>query len=121
MCGRFTLTVEINALRRRFHALAEDLQNLPRFNIAPTQNIPVIRQEKDGRKIRELRWGLIPRWAKEASIGQRMINARSETLAEKPSFRPLLHRQRCLVPADGYYEWIQTETGEETALSNHRR
>lgn len=114
MCGRFTLTAELNALRRRFLALAEDVSlNRPRFNIAPTQNMPVIRHEKEGRKIRELRWGLIPRWAKEASIGQRMINARSETLAEKPSFRPLLHRRRCLVPADGYYEWCKTETGKK--------
>lgn len=114
MCGRYTLTVELNALRRRFAALAEDsLQTRPRFNIAPTQNIPVIRQGDEGRKISELRWGLIPRWAKEASIGQRMINARSETLTEKPSFRPLLFRHRCLVPADGYYEWSKTESGKK--------
>ncbi len=114
MCGRFTLTVELNALRRRFLASAEDVSlHRPRFNIAPTQNLPVIRQEGEESKIREMRWGLIPRWAKETSIGQRMINARSETLTEKPSFRPLLHRRRCLVPADGYYEWSKTETGKK--------
>lgn len=114
MCGRFTLTVQLKDLRRRFNALAEDsLEVRPRFNIAPTQTIPVIRREAEGRKIRKLRWGLIPRWAKEASIGQRMINARSETLTEKPSFRPLLYRHRCLIPADGYYEWSKTDTGKK--------
>ena len=114
MCGRFTLTVQLKDLRRRFNALDEDsLEVRPRFNIAPTQTIPVIRREAEGRKIRKLRWGLIPRWAKEASIGQRMINARSETLTEKPSFRPLLYRHRCLIPADGYYEWSKTDTGKK--------
>lgn len=114
MCGRFTLTVPLDDLRRRFSASAEAfLEDRPRFNIAPTQPIPVIRQEDEGRMIREMRWGLIPRWAKEASIGQRMINARRETLTEKPSFRPLLYRHRCLIPADGYYEWAKTETGKK--------
>lgn len=114
MCGRFTLTVQLNALRRRFAASADDTpEDRPRFNIAPTQHVPVIRHEAEGRKIRRLRWGLIPRWAKEASIGQRMINARSETLTEKPSFRPLLYRQRCLIPSDGYYEWAKTDAGNK--------
>jgi putative SOS response-associated peptidase YedK len=79
----------------------------PRYNIAPTQMAPVIRSDRDSgeRRLDLLRWGLIPFWAKDESIGSKMINARSETVAEKPAFRKLLERRRCVVPADAFYEW----------------
>jgi putative SOS response-associated peptidase YedK len=82
------------------------LELLPRYNVAPSQAIVAVRIEADGvRHLTELRWGLIPGWAKDRAIGNRLINARSETVAEKPSFRAALKRRRCVVPADGFYEW----------------
>jgi putative SOS response-associated peptidase YedK len=84
-----------------------DLEWEPRYNIAPTQSIPVIRQDR-GRSARCLslvRWGLIPSWAKDVSIGSRLINGRSETLLEKPAFKESFRNRRCLIPADGFYEW----------------
>jgi len=83
-----------------------------RYNIAPMQDVPIIRRGPTGlRELVEVRWGLVPRWAKDPAIGNRMINARAETLAEKPSFRTALKRHRCLLPADGFYEWKQTPSG----------
>lgn len=83
-----------------------DVRLPPRFNIAPTQDAPVVRQDDDGtRMLVLLRWGLIPSWAKDISMGARMINARSETVEEKPVFRAAFRRRRCLVPADGFFEW----------------
>ena len=85
----------------------------PRYNIAPTQDIAAIRNdESDGRELVALRWGLIPFWAKDPSIGNRMINARAETVAEKPAFRAAYRRRRCLVLADGFYEWHKEATGK---------
>src|SRR5690606_1994253 len=79
---------------------------LPRYNIAPTQLVPVIRSDSSGqRELVDLHWGLIPSWAKDRSIASRMINARSETVDEKPAFRRAFKRRRCVVPADGFYEW----------------
>ena len=105
MCGRYSLTTAPEALRRLFDF--DTTPNLqPRYNIAPTQSAPVVRTAANGgRELAMLRWGLIPSWAKEASIGNKMINARSETVAEKPSFRSAFRHRRCLVPADGFYEW----------------
>jgi putative SOS response-associated peptidase YedK len=81
----------------------------PRYNIAPTQNVAVVRQSESGqRELAMLRWGLVPGWADDIAIGNRMINARGETVAEKPSFRTALKKRRCLVLADGYYEWKKT-------------
>src|SRR5690606_11125331 len=99
MCGRYTLTTPPQALRDLFRF--EALPNLPpRYNIAPTQSAPVVRRgARGGRDLAFLRWGLIPSWAKEASIGARMINARAETVAEKPAFRNAFRMRRCLVPA----------------------
>ena len=91
-------------LVRQF-ALAFEPELRPRYNIAPTQDVPVVRSSGGGRAWAQLRWGLIPSWAKDPSMGSRMINARSETVAEKPSFRAAFKRRRCLVVADGYYEW----------------
>lgn len=87
---------------------------VPRYNIAPTQDIAAIRQTEEGDiECRALRWGLIPFWAKDKSIGNRMINARAETIAEKPSFRAAYKKRRCLIPADGFYEW-RKDAGEKT-------
>ena len=126
MCGRFTLRAPASVVAEHF-ALFELPPFTPRFNIAPTQPVPVIRlapgtvpvfaPAKTGlspsgasdstprRELVFLRWGLIPSWAKDPSIGNRMINARAETVAEKPAFRTALRRRRCLLAADGFYEW----------------
>ena len=94
-----------NLLVRQF-SLDTSADLVPRYNIAPTQQVPVIRLRADAsRELSLLRWGLVPSWAQDPSIGQRMINARAETVASKPSYRAAFRRRRCLVPADGYYEW----------------
>ena len=85
----------------------------PRFNIAPTQLDLIIRPEADGRRLVASRWGLIPSWAKDRSIGSKTFNARAETLPEKPAFRSLVARQRCIVPASGFYEWTSTPAGRQ--------
>jgi putative SOS response-associated peptidase YedK len=109
MCGRFT-QAEIAELDREVFKLLEMPQLEPRYNVAPTQEAAVIRQRPNGeRVIQRLRWGLIPSWAKDPAIGNRMINARAETLARKPAFERPFRRQRCLVPADGFYEWKRTD------------
>jgi len=117
MCGRFTLTQDIQTVARtimspRTVAIPSNLQVGPRYNIAPTQDvIAVINNES--LHLDMLRWGLIPSWSKEENVGSRMINARAETLAEKPSFKRLLHGKRCLVVTDGFYEWRQ-ESGTKS-------
>jgi putative SOS response-associated peptidase YedK len=105
MCGRFVLTTPISGIQSLF--LVEELFNLaPRVNIAPTQEVAAVRLGEEGkRRLAMLRWGLIPFWAKDKSIGVKAINARAEGLAEKPMFREAFQRRRCLIPADGWYEW----------------
>lgn len=106
MCGRYTLSVPAETIAQHFGLEAvPDLA--PRFNIAPTQAAPVVRlsTEREAPVLDALRWGLVPAWAKDASGAARLINARAETAADKPSFRSALRRRRCLVPADGFYEW----------------
>ncbi len=106
MCGRYTLATAATVLAEHFQ-LSEVPDLKPRYNISPTQDVPAIRiiiQDKE-RKLHLFRWGLIPFWAKDLSIGQRMINARSETVEEKPAFRRAFKNKRCLVLADGFYEW----------------
>ncbi|MCU0491165.1 MAG: SOS response-associated peptidase [Chloroflexaceae bacterium] len=117
MCGRFTLHTSGAAVARQFE-LAEVPELAPRYNIAPTQDVPVVRAAEPGRALHMLRWGLIPSWAKDASIGVKMINARAETLAEKPAFRTALARRRCLVLADGFYEW-QGSAGKKQPFYFH--
>ena len=114
MCGRYTLRHDIQAIAQEFH-VAPSLQPVPRYNIAPTQEVVSVLQNGDAH-LELLRWGLIPSWAKEESIGSKMINARAETLAEKPSFKRLLHSKRCLVVADGFYEWRQEGRGPKTPM-----
>jgi putative SOS response-associated peptidase YedK len=105
MCGRFTLTVDPDELQQQFGLAAPPPADLaPRYNIAPSQAVAVIPNEPE-RTLQLFQWGLIPSWAKDPKIGYKMINARAETLAEKPSFRSALKRRRCLVVADGFYEW----------------
>jgi putative SOS response-associated peptidase YedK len=112
MCGRFAFYSPSEATAALFGA-SGSLDIKPRYNIAPTQDIAAICLDKDGgRELRSLRWGLVPSWAKDPSIGNRMINARAETVAEKPSFRAAYRKRRCLVLADGFYEWHTDSTGK---------
>ncbi len=108
MCGRFTITKDLKLVEGFFDALMDsDVCNS--INASPTQSLPVI-LDVEPKRIQLVRWGLVPSWAKDAAIGSRMINARAETITEKPSFRGLIRRRRCLVVADGFYEW-KTEAG----------
>jgi putative SOS response-associated peptidase YedK len=118
MCGRYVLTTPAEALRRLFD-FVEHPNLAPRYNIAPTQEVPVVRQRREPqgeRSIQMLRWGLVPSWARDLSGGAKMINARAETVAEKPAFRKALAKRRCLVPADGFYEWRPAEGGKQPYL-----
>jgi len=110
MCGRYTVSVDPGQLAERFNAAppAETLQ--PRYNAAPSQHLPVLLNEGT-RQIQLLQWGLIPHWAKNAS-DYNLINARAETVEEKPSFRDAMQKRRCLVLADGFYEWRKTPAGK---------
>ena len=114
MCGRFTLASDPEALQQTFFDFDVSIDLSPRYNISPTQAVAVIANTPTNTEVHPemgqmafFHWGLIPSWAKDPKIGNRMINARSETLAEKPSFRSAYKRRRCLILADGYYEWKQ--------------
>ena len=110
MCGRYTLTLSLEALKKEFPNVTFSIEHTPRFNVAPSQMIPVIRADAKGDLRADLfRWGLIPSWSKDESIGFRLINARAETLAEKPAFRSALKARCCLIPADGFFEWVNIE------------
>jgi putative SOS response-associated peptidase YedK len=104
MCGRFVITSPPAALRQIF-GYVEQPNFPPRYNIAPTQPIPVVMLENGGRHFRLMRWGLVPAWVKDPRKFSLLINARSETIREKPAFKNAIKRRRCLIPADGYYEW----------------
>ena len=108
MCGRFSLSKSVEAI-----AAAFDLDEVPvwepRYNIAPTQMVATVLQPQSDRQFHPMRWGLIPSWAKDPAMGARLINARAETVAEKPSFRSAFRQRRCLVIADGFYEWQRQE------------
>ena len=114
MCGRFTLFADPELLAELFD-LAQAPPLAPRFNIAPTQPVGIVRvnPHTHAREWALTHWGLIPSWAKDPTIGARMINARAETVAEKPSFRAAFKRRRCLIPASGFYEWRQGEKGKQ--------
>jgi len=115
MCGRFTLTTDPADLKDAFYWVNFGNATItPRYNIAPTQGIPVVTNRGDN-ALEFFTWGLVPFWAKDPSIGQRMINARCETLSEKPSFRNAYKRRRCLILADGFYEWKKIP-GDKTRL-----
>jgi putative SOS response-associated peptidase YedK len=107
MCGRFTLRTPEKVLANEF-GVTEVPSVEARYNIAPTQTILAVQQTPDGRQAKLLKWGLIPSWAKDPAMGAKLINARSETVTEKPAFRDAFRRRRCLIPADGFYEWQRT-------------
>lgn len=112
MCGRFAFYSSSEATAALFGATTST-EVVPRYNIAPTQFVAAVRRdEQDASELAMLRWGLVPFWAKDPSIGNRMINARSETVAEKPSFRSAYRKRRCLILADGFYEWRKEGDGK---------
>ncbi|MHC5024335.1 MAG: SOS response-associated peptidase [Planctomycetota bacterium] len=116
MCGRYALTTPPDVLAALF-GLTKGPAMKPRYNIAPTQIVPIVRAgEAGGREMVVVRWGLIPSWAKDPAIGNRMINARSESAATKPAFRSAFRHRRCLVPADGFYEWRKLDSGKQPYL-----
>ncbi len=106
MCGRYTLTGAPEELIENFGVPAPDFEHVPRYNIAPTQLAPVIARDERGTRMGTLQWGLIPSWSEDPSIASKLINARGETVQTKPSFREAFRRRRCLVLADGFYEWV---------------
>ena len=123
MCGRYALTADLDILRRRFGIEVSEASHIPRYNIAPTQEVLTVTNDRTQNHAQFMRWGLVPFWAKDLSIGNRMINARAETVVEKPSFRKAFQTRRCLILSDGFYEWkrdgkdkipmrIVTRTGE---------
>jgi putative SOS response-associated peptidase YedK len=115
MCGRYRLSRRKQIVEEYFDCPSDELDWFPRYNIAPTQPVPVIRQhpKKPARDLSLMKWGLVPSWAKDASVGASMINARSETASTKPAFRDALKLRRCLIPADGFYEWKRTATSKQ--------
>lgn len=116
MCSRYNLTAPAEAVRSYFTSAGED-GFPPRFNIAPTQPVVVVRRDPDGeRRLRLVRWGLIPGWVKDPGQFSTLINARSETVADKPSFRGAYRHRRCLVPATGFYEWVGPAGGKRPYL-----
>jgi putative SOS response-associated peptidase YedK len=132
MCGRFTLRTPAKQVARLFADLElSPLELTPRYNIAPTQAVTAVRQTRPpGEPVpfraewADLRWGLIPFWAKDRAIGSQMINSRSETLASKPAFRAAFKSRRCLIPADGFYEWkkiaVNKKQPQYITLRDHR-
>jgi len=112
MCGRFTASFEFREIKVRYN-LQRDLPLFARrYNIAPSQEVPVIIQNGGKNELKIMRWGLVPSWAPDRSIASRMINARAESITDKPSFRRLVESRRCLIPADGFYEWRREGSGK---------
>lgn len=111
MCGRFVTVIPADELRKIFD-LIENPPVEPRYNVAPTQSVGVVRccDESDHNRFDQLKWGLIPSWSKDSKMGSHMINARSETVAEKPAFRHAIKFKRCIVPVSGFYEWSHSGT-----------
>ncbi|MDE0377613.1 MAG: SOS response-associated peptidase [Rhodospirillales bacterium] len=124
MCGRFTQRMTWRELHERMDLIGTPLNLRPRYNVAPGQDVAVVRAADPGsgsgagpgRGLAMLRWGLIPAWAKDPAIAWKLINARSETAAEKPSFRSAFRQRRCLIPADGFYEWQRRDGNKQTWL-----
>ena len=116
MCGRFVLVADPNVIQQAFNLDPAGVVDFaPRYNIAPTQYVPVITNEHP-QALSLLKWGLVPSWAKEEAIGNKMINARADGIAEKPSFRNAFKRRRCLVPATGFYEWQKGDGKTKTPM-----
>jgi putative SOS response-associated peptidase YedK len=113
MCGRYTLRVPVEKLGEEFSLEENGMELQPRYNIAPTQEVAAVLETGGRRHLELLRWGLIPAWADDPAIGSRLINARAETAPEKPSFRSAFKNRRCLVVADGFYEWKREADGKQ--------
>lgn len=114
MCGRYTVGAEPSALIEHFEPDEVLLALQPRYNVAPSQVVAILRYDEQARRVlAPARWGLVPSWAKDPAIGNRMINARAETVADKPAFRAALRRRRCIVAADGFYEWRKLQTTKQ--------
>jgi putative SOS response-associated peptidase YedK len=123
MCGRFSLQLDSKALVEYFQLSHMDSHYYPRYNIAPGQKIAVIRQNDLGeRYLEHILWGLIPGWSKDRKIANKLINARSETVDSKPTFRDAFKKRRCLIPADGFYEWTRRDGKQpfRIELSHHQ-
>ncbi|MFT9496868.1 SOS response-associated peptidase [Anaerosolibacter sp.] len=122
MCGRYYLIESLQTLEERYHLTHTDISYIPRYNIAPTQYAPVIIKDVT-KQLKLFKWGLIPSWAKDISLGTKMINARAETLLEKKSFRDAFQKRRCIVPASGFYEWEKTGNTKQPfrfGLTSHK-
>ncbi len=113
MCGRYTLRTPIDVLADGFEIEEYPPSITPNYNVAPTQEVAAMVEEDEKRKLEMFHWGLIPSWAKDPAIGNKMINARAETVSEKPSFRSAFKKRRCLIIADGFYEWKKTDDGKQ--------
>ena len=113
MCGRYTLSTPAGRLAEEFQLDKGSVDLTPSYNVAPTQEVAAVLEDEGERRLEMFRWGLIPSWADDPGIGARMINARSETAAEKPSFRSAFRRRRCLIAADGFYEWKRENGGKQ--------
>lgn len=121
MCGRYTSVTSAAALARYFAAQATAAELGPRYNVAPTEAVYAVAEDAGGRRLGHMRWGLVPPGAKDPRVASRMINARAETVADKPAFRQAFERRRCLIPADGFYEWqADGGTGKQTWYIRHR-
>ena len=120
VCGRFTNIADPDELAERFGArlvAGFSERHEPRFNVAPSQRVPVVVGAEDGLELRRMRWGLVPHWArKDTKAAFKMINAKAETLLEKPAYRGLVQSHRCLIPADGFYEWRMGEDGRKEPI-----
>ncbi|ANT59970.1 hypothetical protein AYJ57_06065 [Salipiger sp. CCB-MM3] len=112
MCGRFAVTLPDDAMAKIFEAMpGNDLPHVPNFNVCPTNDVHVVRSDGGTRLLGAMRWGFLPHWYKAPYDGPLLINARAETIAEKPAFRAACRARRCIVPASGFYEWTKTEDG----------
>ncbi len=124
MCGRFVLDIDAAAVAEVFAATAPDIEDAPalarpRYNICPTQNVLTIRAGKAWREAKAMRWGFLPHWYETPTAGPLLINARSETIAEKPAFRAACRERRCLIPASGFYEWRSSDPKPKTPFYFH--
>ncbi len=120
MCGRFVITHPTDEMAQLFEAApSNDLPDIPNYNVCPTNQVPVVVSE-EGRRLRSMRWGFLPHWYKTPSGGPLLINARSETIAEKPAFRAACRERRCLIPASGFFEWTKDEDGNRLPWYIHR-
>lgn len=113
MCGRYTLRSSIEKLAEALEVASIKTDVRARYNIAPTQDVAAVRANENSRELLNLKWGLVPGWAKEPEIGSRLINARSETVTAKPSFRDAFRHRRCLIPCDGFFEWRREGTRKQ--------